>query len=61
MPTNVMQGSTLLDDIRGEVRERLLQSPNFAALPEEERKSLAQNTVTALTYILGGEDGKSHP
>ena len=61
MPTNIMQNSEILPDIRAAVRGRLENSPNFAALPEDERRSLAQNTVTALAYILGGPDGRSQP
>ncbi len=61
MPTNVMQSSEILPNIRAEVRDRLSKNPKFAELPEEDRRALAQNTVTALAYILGGEDGKSQP
>ncbi len=61
MSSNVMQNSEILGDIRSAVKTRLLSNPTFAALPEEERRNLAQNTVTALAYILGGEDGRTHP
>ena len=61
MSTNVMQNSEILQSIRGTVRDRLAESPAFAALPEAERKALAQDTVTALSYILGGEKGESQP
>jgi len=61
MPSNVMQHSEILGDIRDAVRRNLEANPTFAKLPDNERRELAQNTVTALAYILGGEDGKSRP
>ena len=61
MSSNVMQHSAILPLIRAEVRDRLTKNPRFATLPDAERTTLAQNTVTALAYILGGEDGKSKP
>lgn len=61
MSSNVMQNSQILQDIRATVHKELSKSPAFAALSDDERRSLAQNTVTALTYILGGEKGDSQP
>jgi hypothetical protein len=61
MPSNVMQKSEILGDIRTAVKDHLERNPTFAAMPESERRDLAQNTVTALAYILGGEDGHSRP
>jgi len=61
MSTNVMQNSEILPLIRAEVRDRLIKNPRFAALPDDQRTTLAQNTVTALAYILGGPDGSSRP
>jgi hypothetical protein len=61
MPSNVMQHSEILNDIRTAVKERLKTNPTFAALPDDERREVAQNTVTALSYILGGEKGDSQP
>jgi hypothetical protein len=61
MPSNVMQNSEILGDIRTAVKQRLEANPTFAAMSEPERRDLAQNTVTALAYILGGEDGHSRP
>lgn len=59
--SNVMQSSAILPQVRGLVRDRLQQIPNFAMLPQAERAALAADTVNALAYILGGEDGKSQP
>ncbi len=61
MPSNVMQKSEILGDIRTAVKDHLERNPTFAAMPESERREMAQNTVTALAYILGGEDGHSRP
>jgi len=59
--SNVMQSSEILPEVRALVKDALTKSPRFSALPETERKSLAQDTVTALAYILGGADGASQP
>jgi len=61
MSASVMQNSEILGDIRSAVRNRLEANQSFADLPERDRRELAQNTVTALAYILGGEKGDSHP
>ena len=59
--SNVMEKSAILPQVRAEVMEQLSRNPTFAKLPRAERIELAQNTVNALAYIVGGEDGKSHP
>jgi hypothetical protein len=59
--SNVMQNSAILPQVRAEVMEQLSRNPNFAQLPREQRAELAQDTVNALAYIVGGEDGKTHP
>jgi hypothetical protein len=59
--SNVMQQSQILPTVRSMVREKLLENPTYLSLPLEERKAVAQDTVTALTYILGGETGKTKP
>jgi hypothetical protein len=59
--SNVMQQSQILPTVRTMVKEKLLQNPKYLSLPLEQRKAIAQDTVTALTYILGGEDGRDRP
>ena len=51
----------LLPLIREQVRQRLTASTAFRSLPPEKRRALAHDTVNALHYILGGEDGKTIP
>ena len=51
----------ILPMIRSQVRERLTDSPAFRSLPADKRKAVAHDTVKALQYILGGEDGKTIP
>ncbi len=58
---NVMNRSEILPVVRAQVKERLLKNPRFLELPEEQRKAVAKDTVTALAYILGGEDGTTKP
>jgi hypothetical protein len=59
--SNVMGKSAILPEVRTTVMEQLSRNPNFAKLPPAERMELAQNTVNALAYIAGGEDGKTQP
>ena len=56
-----LEQSEILPLIRSKVRDRLLQSAAFRALPKEKRASIAHDTVNALHYIVGGEDGESRP
>ena len=51
----------MIDVIRDKVRNHLTASEAFNALPAEQRKAIAHDTVKALTYIMGGEDGSSLP
>jgi len=51
----------MIDVIRDKVREHLTSSEAFNALSPEQRKAIAHDTVKALTYIMGGEDGTSLP
>jgi hypothetical protein len=53
--------SELLPLIRAQVRERLLQSPAFRELSADKRVEIAHDTVSAIHYIVGGEDGSSRP
>jgi hypothetical protein len=53
--------SEILPLIRAQVRERLTKSPAFLAMSPEQRAEVAHNTVNALHYIVGGEDGESRP
>ena len=56
-----LQQSEILPLIRSKVKERLTGSPAFQALPPEQRAAIAHDTVKALHYIVGGEDGTSRP
>src|SRR5437868_4610931 len=59
--SNVMQGSDILPEVRALVKDALMKNPRFTTMPDAERRDLASDTVTALAYILGGENGDSHP
>src|SRR5205085_6259876 len=59
--SKVATQSEILPLIRAQVRDRLVQSPAFMAMPPEQRKQVAHDTVNALHYIVAGEDGKSQP
>ena len=56
-----LQRSPLLPMIRSQVKERLTASPAFNALSKDTQRQIAHDTVNALHYILGGEDGTSQP
>ncbi len=56
-----LRRSEILDMIRRGVKERLVQNQAFNALPTDQRASIAHDTVKALHYIVGGEDGESRP
>jgi hypothetical protein len=56
-----LRGSELLPLIRAQVRERLLRSPAFHQLSSDTRAEIAHDTVNAIHYIVGGEDGRSRP
>ena len=56
-----VRSSELLPLIRAQVRARLLQSAAFRELPAKKRAEIAHDTVTAIHYIVGGEDGTSRP
>jgi hypothetical protein len=47
--------------IRKRGEESLARSASFNALPPDERRAIAHDTVTVLGYILGGADGRSTP
>lgn len=51
----------LLPMIRKRVREHLTQSAAFRAMAPEKRAEVAHNTVSAIRYIVGGEDGRTRP
>jgi hypothetical protein len=59
--TGIAADSPLLAVVRERVRERLLPSPAFQALSKDKQREVAFDTVNALHYILGGEDGRSQP
>jgi hypothetical protein len=59
--TTVENPSPALPLIRAQVRDRLTRSAAFMALPPEQRKQIAHDTVNALHYIVAGEDGKTQP
>ncbi|MES1245544.1 MAG: hypothetical protein ABUT39_28320 [Acidobacteriota bacterium] len=56
-----LQSSEILPLIRSKVKERLTNSPAFRALSPDQRAAIAHDTVKALHYIVGGEDGESRP
>jgi hypothetical protein len=56
-----LQRSEILPLIRSQVKERLTNSPAFRALSPDQRAAIAHDTVKALHYIAGGEDGESRP
>ena len=56
-----LRTSELLPLIRAQVRERLLQSAVFRELSADKRAEIAHDTVNAIHYIAGGEDGTSRP
>jgi hypothetical protein len=51
----------MLDEIRSQVRARLLASPSFRALDRERQRQVAYDTVNALRYIAAGEEGNNVP
>lgn len=53
--------AALLPLIRSKVRDSLTASPAYSQMPKERRLEIAHNTVKALHYILGGENGDSIP
>lgn len=59
--SDVMKNSAILPEVRAKVMEQLTRNPRFSQMAREERVQLAQDTVNALAYIIGGEDGKTHP
>jgi hypothetical protein len=61
MPDDPIRRSELLPLIRTQVRERLRGIPAFQALAPGERAAIANATVKAFHYILGGADGTSSP
>ena len=56
-----LRNSEILPLIRQRVKERLTQNQAFNSLPADQRASIAYDTVKALHYIVGGEDGQSRP
>src|SRR2546423_8523077 len=56
-----LRNSEILPLIRRKVKEHLTQNRAFNALPADQRTSIANDTVRALHYIVGGEDGESRP
>ncbi|WP_140628264.1 hypothetical protein [Methylibium rhizosphaerae] len=51
----------LLPLIRQRVRQGLLSSPAYSRLSPEQRVAVANDTVRAFHYILGGADGRTRP
>ena len=51
----------LLPLIRERVKEGLTSSAAFARLPPDQRAKVANDTVRAFHYILGGADGRTRP
>ena len=61
MSENTAVASDVLPLIREQVRDRLLSSPAYLALPADRRRQIAYDTVNALSYIAGGERGDTKP
>jgi len=55
------ENDRLLPLIRERVKEGLTSSAAFARLPAEQRAKVANDTVRAFHYILGGADGSIRP
>jgi hypothetical protein len=55
------QTNDLFSDIRQRVRHHLTRNEAFRRLPRDKQTSIAHDTVKALHYILGGQDGLSRP
>jgi hypothetical protein len=51
----------LLPLVRQRVRQGLLASPAYARMSPEKRLAVANDTVRAFHYILGGADGQTRP
>jgi hypothetical protein len=49
-----------LNVVRTQVRDLLLSSPSFRALPLEKQKSIAQDTVNLVSYLAEPEGFKAH-
>ena len=56
-----IRNSDLLPLVRSKVRQGLTSSGAFRALPKDQQRDIANNTVKALHYIVGGADGNSRP
>ncbi|MBK7616745.1 MAG: hypothetical protein IPJ08_20705 [Burkholderiales bacterium] len=55
------QDGPMLDEIRSQVRARLMSSPSFRALDKDKQRQVAYDTVNALRYIAAGEQGNNVP
>jgi hypothetical protein len=53
--------SPVLEEIRKQVKARLLESPAYRSLDADKRKQIARDSVKALAYIVGGAAGDSVP
>jgi hypothetical protein len=53
--------SAALSLIRSLVKEKLCGSEAYNALPRDQQREIAFNSVNALNYILSGEDGQTIP
>jgi hypothetical protein len=56
-----LRNSKLLPLLRERIREVLVSSAAFRALPPDKRTQIAHDTVRTLHFILGGDDGNSRP
>jgi hypothetical protein len=56
-----LRNSKLLPLLRERIREVLVSSAAFRALPPDKRTQIAHDTVRTLHFILGGGDGNSRP
>jgi len=56
-----LERSPLLPMVRSLVKERLTRSTAFNQLTKDQQRQIAHDTVNALHYIIGGEDGTSQP
>src|SRR5689334_16775045 len=53
-------GAKTLSEVRRNVEQVLSNSPTYWALPQEERKAVANAMVRIGSYLVDGENGKGH-
>jgi hypothetical protein len=56
-----MRKEDILPMIRDQVKNRLITSQAYKALPRDQRVAIAHDTVKAINFIVGGADGTYQP